>query len=1312
MSMHSFLAANDGADTTQDEIEGLFDGNLCRCTGYRSILYAMRHFATDWGPLDEQGCMTCSVIPGEEPAVAAVEPVSVPAGLAPITTRLRVDKDGYTWLRVTTLAELVDVLREHGSVDDVKLVVGNTSIGVYGEPAQGVTLGPPHLRVDISQIPDLHGATFADGGLTVGAATTYTELLDLLDEHRDGAPDEQHPGIDAVRYMAHRTAGRIVRDVASLAGNTMLVVRHVDGTDLPPFPSDMFTALCAMGASVDVLVPSWTAPRRLAMLDFAAQWRADEELQRAGVILRYHIPFTVEREWARSYKVALREINAHSIVNAGLRVRFDADGAVTEAAAVFGGIGPIAFHAAGLEQLLIGRRWDAGTLAAALGALRGDVAAQIAESAARLAGVPDEGFTDEYRTHLAESFLYQFFVWVAEQVAPDLVGPAISSAAERTQRPVSTGRQSIQTYPDEYPVSFPFVKVDGFLQATGEARYTSDTPTPGYGAEAAFVTSTQALKTFTFSVADDDGNRRPATPAELADELRRRFAGFVDLVTAADVPGVNNQASGTYPDDPLICDGTTTACGQVLAIVLARRPQQALDIAWWVQQHCVDYAPVTGHDGAVAEPVLSLDAAIDAENFLTSAPFDIASITRVGSDLSWVDHDRAVLGGVECVVLGGTHTSQAAQMHFYMEPHSAVASPGEGRQMSVLSSTQNPDTVHGATSEALGLDANEVEVQIRRVGGGYGGKAMRTPWSATNAAIAAAKLGRPVKLTMQRDVDSALFGHENPLRGDYRIAVGTGVDATGNPDPHSLGRLLGMYADLYVDAGNTADCTPIVLDCVQLRFDNAYMIPNYRTSGKVCLTNTTSNTSFRSLDAISGITILEDGIEAAAHQLGLLPEDVRSRNLYRLGDATPYGEILDSYYLPDVWRYAAEQADFENRLAAVQAFNRANRWVKRGISMIPIQYGMGFNTAFLERGDALVDIYDGDGTVIVRHGGVEIGQGLNTQVTQLVARELNIPMRLVRIGTTSTGIIPNPEATGASTGAAFNGGAAMKAAAELRSRLENFAIGLLKERGRQWCTDQHIDFWNHDEGWQATVGAGANRGLMWTAIVKLASAARLDLSAQAQHNETGGTALDTGLLNDQGTDPGAQHFVGYTFSVACSEVEVDILTGEVEIIRADLVYDMGKSINPATDVGQIEGAFMQGVGRVLLEDVVVQPTGPNRGQNNTPNTWGYKIPATTSVPREMNVDLYPRGNSPEVPENPNLLMSAKEVGEPPLCMAATVYFALKHAILDSRTERGKPGWFRMDMPCTVQRVRETCAVSADELNLDPVVGDGVTWTRL
>ena len=357
MSMHSFLAANCGRAATQEEIEALFDGNLCRCTGYRSILYAMRHFASGWGPADEQGCMSCSVVPGGEPTVAPTEPVMVPVGLGPATA-LRIEHDGYVWLRAVTLEQLLGILREHGSVDDVKLIVGNTSIGVYGEPAQGVTLGPPHLRVDISAIAELHGFSVDGEGLTVGAATTYSDLLRFLDAQLAVATPAQRAGLESIRYMAHRTAGRIVRDVACLAGNTMLVVRHIDGTDAPPFPSDMFTALCAMDASVDVLAPAWPQERRLAMLDFSEEWRHDDDLQRGGVILRYHIPFTREHEWARTYKVALREVNAHAIVNAGLRVRFADDATVAEASAVLGGIGPVAFHAAGLERLLIGRRWD------------------------------------------------------------------------------------------------------------------------------------------------------------------------------------------------------------------------------------------------------------------------------------------------------------------------------------------------------------------------------------------------------------------------------------------------------------------------------------------------------------------------------------------------------------------------------------------------------------------------------------------------------------------------------------------------------------------------------------------------------------------------------------------------------------------------------------------------------------------------------------------------------------------------------------------------------------------------------------------
>lgn len=1295
MAMHSHLVANPDAKLDQDQIEKLFDGNLCRCTGFRPILYAMRHFADDWGPQDEEGSMRCRPWPsydaatgGEKPLkVAPCEPNPLPAGLCEPPAPLRIRWGDYLWLRVLSLAELERVVAEHGSVDDLKLIVGNTSIGIYGEPAQDVTYGAPHVRVDISDVAELHGLSAGEEGLVVGAATTYSQFLAFLDERIASEAQARQSGLDAVHYMAHRTAGRIVRDAASLAGNTMLVVRHVQqGT---PFPSDMFTALVMMGASVDVTCPAWRGEvKRLEMLDFASAWASDDGLQKGAIVLRYHIPWTRPGELARTFKVALREVNAHSIVNGGLRVRLDDQGVVTDAAVVYGGATPIAIHLDGLERWMIGRAWDAELLRGGLERVRAEMWAAIEATRERMSSFPDEGFTDEYRVHLAESYFYQYFLWVAEQVDPDSVPSEVWSAGVRYQRPVSKGKQAYEKYPGEYPVNAPYIKAEAFMQATGEAKYTHDTPLPRGGLEGAFVLATQPLATWSFA-----HSGRSLSAAELSDLLRERHPGFAKLVTAADVPAQNDQAGDDGPADPLIVEGTVTACGQVLAIVLAQSQTEAINIAYWVQTHCVAYEPVV-IDDVVQQPVLTLKQAIEQKSYLITD--NIWGVERSGSELGWRDAEHAEIDGVACAVVQGAQMTRLAQMHFYLETQSALATPGEEGRMTVLCSTQNPDTITGAVAGALGIGSNQVDVQIRRVGGGYGGKGPRSPWAAANAAIAAVASGRAVKIACTRETDSALFGHDNPLLGEYAFAIGTGAD-----DPDERGRLMGLDIRYSMDAGNTADCSPVVMDCTLLRADNGYYVPNYRTRGWVYTTNLISNTSFRSLDAISGILILEDGIEAAAHAIGMLPEAVREKNLYSIGDFTPYGEVLDYCYLSDVWQYAKKKTDFQARLERVREFNRKNRWRKRGISMMPIKYGMGYNTTFLERGDALVDIYDGDGTVVVRHGGCEIGQGLNTQVMQLVAEALNIPVYLVQVGLTSTSVIPNPISTGASTGTAFNGGAAQKAAQRLKKRLEAYCVGLLDEHGREWCADNYVNFWDYEDGWNTWIeDSEGDRFLLWTKIVSSANGARVNLSTQAQHNETGGERVDTGLQFHPGTSEVAQNFVGYTYSVGCTEVEVNILTGETTILRTDLIYDMGKSINPATDVGQIEGAFVQGAGRILTEDLVWQPDGPLAGTNNTPNTWGYKIPATTTVPLELNVDLFPREDAAEVPENPNLLMSAKEVGEPPLCLAATIYFALKHALLDSRTERGKPGWFHLDLPCTVQRVREAAHVEISELTLD------------
>jgi xanthine dehydrogenase/oxidase len=1293
MSMHSYLVANPDKKLTQKEVEELFDGNLCRCTGFRPILYAMRHFAADWGPEDEAGSMTLLIPPGTEPKVAAAEPNTVPKGIEKPPRALYFERGGYRWYRPLTLDALLALLEEHGSVQDLRLVVGNTSIGIYGEPAQGVTFGPPYIRVDVSHIPELHGIEIGEDGLTVGAATTYTELLAALEPLLAGSYGGRLRGLEALHYMARRTAGRIVRDAASLAGNTMLVVRHVAaGT---PFPSDLFTALTTLGAAVRVIRPGWPEPRLLSMLDFADLWQQDPELQAKGVILSYSIPFTGESEWTRTFKVALREVNAHSIVNGGFRIDLDPALTVRSATAVLGGIGPVAFHLASLETWLVGRSWSAETLALGLTRIREGVLERLAATRERMRDVPEEGFTDEYKTHLAESYFYQFFVWVAAGVEPSIVPPGVRSAGERPERPVSRGTQTIQTYQSEFPVSFPFVKTEAFLQVTGGTKYTHDEPPPQGGLEGALVLSTNPLATFSFAVPGDGGARKVAA-AELAEHLRGRFPGFFDLVTAADIPGTYSLSWAGPPDPLLVPEGSqVTACGQALATVLAWEEQQAIDIAWWVQTHCVVYDdPQT--------PILTLQESIAQKNFVLDAG-NIRAIVRPGSKFAWLETgEEAIIDGVHCRVVRGSQESRSPQIHFYMETQAALAVPGEKDAISVISSTQNPNTVLGSILSALSLPSNQVEVLIRRLGGGYGGKGPRTPLAAANAAVAAAAHRRPVRIAFNREVDTALFGHSNPLLGDYAAAIGTGQD---NPD--NRGRLMGLSTKFFLNAGNTLDCSSVVLDCVQLRADNGYLIPNYRTSGEVCITQTTSNTSFRSLEAINGIILQEDALEAAAHAIGILPETVRERNLYSTGDFTAYEEELDYCYLREVWSFtkgtwktSSDPGTFDQRLAAIRAFNAANRWRKRGISMIPVKYGMGFNLASMEWGDALVEIYDKDGTVLVHHGGVEMGQGIDTQIIQLVSQALNIPQEFIQVGTTSTGVIPNPESTGASTGTAYNGGAAQRAAQILRLRLESFCSQMLNQNGRAYCETNNIDYWNYDEGWRAMGTSNGKPALVWASVIALAYTNRVDLSVQAHHNETGGGVADSGLRFWNPKKPETvQNFIGYTYSAGISEVELDVLTGEVTILRSDLAYDMGKSLNPATDVGQIEGAFLQGVGRVLTEEIVWQDREPGLGTNNTPNTWGYKIPATTTVPLELNVNLYPRDDSAMVQENPNLLMSAKESGEPPLCLAATVYFAVKHAILAARQDRGDDGWFRLDMPCTVQRVREACKVEVGDLTL-------------
>ena len=420
--------------------------------------------------------------------------------------------------------------------------------------------------------------------------------------------------------------------------------------------------------------------------------------------------------------------------------------------------------------------------------------------------------------------------------------------------------------------------------------------------------------------------------------------------------------------------------------------------------------------------------------------------------------------------------------------------------------------------------------------------------------------------------------------------------------------------------------------------------------------------------------------------------------------------------MKQVWAYLKQVSRYDVKRAEVDAFNRKNRWRKRGLGMIPVKYGSGYNLKQLEQSAAMIAVNQADGTIVVHQGGVDIGQGLATQVLQVASYVLNVPMNMIFVEGVKTGIVPNPTSTGASTGTPYSCEAVKRTCEELRERLTEFGYRMLKDNGNEWCACQHIDFWNYGEqGWATPVEVSGRTLLIWQQLVQMAYSKRVSLLATFSAKIRGGEVQVPAMTfkpqdqqpNLHGIDRdttaplggGVDSFVGFTYSAACSVVELDVLTGEVKILSSDIVYDIGWSLNPALDIGQVEGAFVQGVGYLLAEKLVFEDDGPEKGRLNTTNTWRYKIPATTTIPLELNTHLFPRDLESvcDIPEDPNDIFSAKEVGEPPLVLANSVFFALKAAIRESRLERKLSGLFRFDAPATVQEVRRACEVSTGDL---------------
>ncbi len=1312
MNMSEFIINNPKA--TKKEIEDAFDGNLCRCTGYRAILTGMKTFASDWSKADEKNRMPCledHVSEAQLPAAVAIPfPKEARGPAEPVSAQAR----GQEWRTPISLSELAEILQTHRD-EKVRLVHGNTSYGVYKEEYPGTK-----LFVDIRLIPELHGAGgVKDNELVVAAGTTYSDLIELIAPRKPG----ETTALGALDFMARRTAGRIVRNAASLGGNTMMVLKHIPKGTLEPFPSDLFTALVAVEARLSYLVLEEGGEfhqRTETAAALVAAVLKDPTLADRIVLASYSLPLGDAKEPVLAQKVALREVNAHSIVNATTRFTFAKKLTVESATLVFGGIAPYPWRASKTETAMAGKELTLASFGPLSKILANEVDAELNRWAERMKEVPNEGFTAEYRRQLAVSFLYKAIVntLVSKGAA---VPDNVRSSGEITwgNWPESNGTQHYQPQDFKAPVAQPYIKVTAMYQTSGQLHYTQELAVPPLTANGAFVQSRRALMNYRFVI---PGSDKGVTAEVLRKHLKDYAPSFIDLITCENIKngGINLQGMGL--DQPLFAIELVSYVGQSIAMVLATGEEEAIRIAGYVSAKCVAYAkPGKPWTGKWSEPVLNLFDAIEKGSIFPDAPeavpyaSHIWKITRPGSQFGWVvekeplDRNirtrKATVSNAPCLVVENSQLC-GGQVHFYMETQACIAIPTDEGRITMLPSTQSPMGMHATTAMALGLQYHQVELEVPPVGGGFGGKTEQTRFVTGPTAVAAKAIKGPVRVAVPRDEDTAMIGKRHGYYGQYQIAV----DA-GGIRSEDKGIIHGLLLKMWGDGGAFYDCSFIVSNCIQLRTDNAYRVANFQSQIDVCRTNTAPSTAMRAFGDVQGKNMVENAIDDAAVAIGMRPEDLREKNLYDRGDATPFGQALSYCYMKQVWDYVKDVSKFEEKYKEVEKFNRENKWRKQGIAMIPVKYGSGYNLTLLEQSAAIVVVNQADGTVVIHQGGVEIGQGLVTQAQQVAAYVLGIPMEMIFIDNANTSITPNPTSTGGSTGTPYACEAVKQTCQQLRARLMEFGYELLKDNGEDWCKAQGIDFWNYGaQGWAATVELPNKRkGMIWQFLIQIAYAKRVNLVASFTAKIHGGEvqvpAMTFKTEADQPDIPGIERiknaqlgggvdsFVGFTYSAACSVTEIDVLTGEVKILSSDIVYDMGWSMNPALDIGQVEGAFVQGIGYLLTEKLAFETSGEEKGRLNTTNTWRYKIPAVTTIPLEMNTYLFPRGSVKNIPEDPNDIFSAKEVGEPPLVLANSVFFAIKAAIRASRVERGLDPLFRFDAPATVQEVRRACEVT-------------------
>ncbi len=688
-------------------------------------------------------------------------------------------------------------------------------------------------------------------------------------------------------------------------------------------------------------------------------------------------------------------------------------------------------------------------------------------------------------------------------------------------------------------------------------------------------------------------------------------AGVFSVLSQADVPGEGNTGANRH-DEPLF-PTEVMFHHQPVAWVLAETLESARRGAARV---VVEYQPLPA--------VLTIEQAIDEESFLTDEH-------RIADgDVTVIDNSPLQFSGE--LHLGG-------QEHFYLETQASLAWVDEAGFVAIHSSTQHPSETQEVAARVLGVPRAHVTVECLRMGGAFGGKEVQANSYAAVAALGAWKTGRPVRVRLTRELDVALTGKRHPYL--LRYSAGFATD----------GKLHGLRAQLYSDGGWSLDLSEPVMWRSLFHVDNAYKLPAVEVTGRVCLTHKTSQTAFRGFGGPQGMLVIEEVLAQAAQRLGLPADVVRERNFYQEGDVTHYGErVGEPSRMHVIWNELKASSEIEKRRAEVVNFNTRHPHQKRGIAITPVKFGISFTAHFYNQAGALVLVYR-DGTVQVNHGGTEMGQGLFTKILQIAAGTLGVSIAHVRMMSTRTDKVPNSSATAASSGTDLNGAAVADACVQIKTRLAEVAAAIFE------CDPLAVLF---DD---SVVSAGG-KSIAFAALCEMAYKQRIPLFAQGYYR-TPDVHFDFKLAR-------GKPFHYYAYGAAVSEVEIDGFTGAYRLLRTDILQDVGDSISPIVDRGQIEGGFLQGVGWLTLEELLWDAT----GRVSTGGASTYKLPSWSEVPDIFNVEMLPGATQPGV------VVGSKAVGEPPLMLAFSVREALREAV----SAFGHGDAVTFDSPATPERI--------------------------